>query len=149
MPNMRELARDGQRHARDAGLGGRVGGLADLAFEGGDRRGVDDHAALAIGVRRVRLHDGRGGLVAQERADEVDVHDPREEVAGHGAILAEHAARADDARAVHQQVDAAHGGARGFHGRVHFGLRGDVALGEAGIGAERRCRGLARAFLHI
>ena len=89
----RELARNRQRHAGDAGLGGGVGRLADLAFERGHRRGVDDHAALAVGARRVVLHDGRGGLVAQERADEVDVHDLGEEIAGHRAVLAEHAAR--------------------------------------------------------
>ena len=146
MPNMRELARDRQRHARDRGLGGGVRGLADLAFEGRDRGGVDDHAALAIGGGRVVLHDGRGGLVAQERADEIDVHDAREEIAGHRAVLAEHAARADDAGAIDQQVDAAHGRARGFHGGVHFGFRGDVALGEAALPPSDGRRGLSRAL---
>ena len=145
----RQLARDGQRHACDAGLGRRIGGLADLSFEGGHRRGVHDHAALTIGVGRIQLHDGRGGLVAQESADEVDVYDPGEEISGHRAVLAEHPAGADDARAVHQQVDAAHGGARGFHRAVHLGLGSDVALGEAAIGAERCRRRDSRTFLHI
>ena len=49
----RELARDRQRHPDDAGLRRAVGRLADLAVERGDRRRVDDHAALAVGVRRV------------------------------------------------------------------------------------------------
>ena len=34
--------------ADDAALGGRVGDLADLAVEGGDRGGVHAHAALAV-----------------------------------------------------------------------------------------------------
>ena len=55
----REVARDRQRHADDAALGGRVGGLADLAVEGGDRRGVDDDAALAVGERLEPGHRGR------------------------------------------------------------------------------------------
>ena len=52
MPRGREVARDRQRHADDAALRGRVGGLADLAVEGGDRGGVDDHAALAVARAR-------------------------------------------------------------------------------------------------
>ena len=46
-----ELARRRQRQRRDAALGGGIGRLADLALEGGDRGGVDDHPALAAGVR--------------------------------------------------------------------------------------------------
>src|ERR1043166_2126836 len=42
--------------ARRAGLGRGGGDLADLAVERGDRRGVDDHAALAV-VERLGLHD--------------------------------------------------------------------------------------------
>src|SRR5262249_33309187 len=41
-----EVARDGQRHADDAALPGRVGGLADLAVEGRHRGRVHDDAAL-------------------------------------------------------------------------------------------------------
>ena len=47
----RQFARDRQRHADDAALGGGIGGLADLAVEGRHRGGVDDHAALAGGIR--------------------------------------------------------------------------------------------------
>ena len=42
----REVAGDRQGHADHAALGRRVGGLADLAVERRDRRGVDDDAAL-------------------------------------------------------------------------------------------------------
>ena len=41
----------GQGHADHAALGGRVGGLADLAVEGGDRGDGDDGAALVVGER--------------------------------------------------------------------------------------------------
>ena len=48
----RQVAGDRQRHADDAALGRRVRGLADLALEGGDRRGVDDDAALLADAAR-------------------------------------------------------------------------------------------------
>ena len=48
MPTAREVAGDGQGHADDAALRRRVGGLADLAVEGGDRGGVDDGAPLVV-----------------------------------------------------------------------------------------------------
>ena len=67
-----------------------------------------EQPALAVRGRRVVLHDRRRGLIAQEGADQVDVHDFGEEVAGHRAVLAEHAAGADHAGAIHEQVDAAH-----------------------------------------
>src|SRR6185437_14562976 len=41
-----EVARHGQAHPGDAGFGGRVGDLADLAFEGGDQGGVVVTAGL-------------------------------------------------------------------------------------------------------
>ena len=44
----RQVARGRQRHADDAALRRRVGDLADLPVEGGDRRGVDEDAALAV-----------------------------------------------------------------------------------------------------
>ena len=52
-PQLREIARDRQRHADDAALRGRVGGLADLAVEGRDRGGIDDdtpRSPSAVGV---------------------------------------------------------------------------------------------------
>ena len=48
MPSLDQVARDRQGHADDAALGGRIGGLADLAVLGRDRGGVDDRAALAV-----------------------------------------------------------------------------------------------------
>ena len=43
-----EVARHRERHPGDAGLRRGVRDLADLPLERGDRRGVDDHAALAV-----------------------------------------------------------------------------------------------------
>ena len=51
MPKRAELARRRQGQRDDAALGRGIGGLADLALEGGDRGGRDDDAALAVAVR--------------------------------------------------------------------------------------------------
>ena len=48
---LREFARRRQRQRGNAALRRRIGGLADLALEGGDRRGGDDDAALAVRQR--------------------------------------------------------------------------------------------------
>ena len=45
---LREVARHRQHHRRHRALRGGVGDLADLALEGRDRGGGDDHAALAV-----------------------------------------------------------------------------------------------------
>ena len=52
----REVTGRGERERRDAALRRRVRGLADLPVERGDRRGVDDHAPLAV-RRRARCAD--------------------------------------------------------------------------------------------
>src|SRR4029077_785443 len=130
-PEPGQLARDRQRHPGDRGLGGRVGRLADLSLEGGDRGRVDEQAPFTVRARRVVLHDSRGGLIAQEGADQIDVDDPGEEFAGHRTVLAEHASRADDAGAVDEKIQAAEPAVRGLHGRVHLGFRGYVAAHEA------------------
>ena len=82
------------------------------------------------GARRVVLHEGRGRLVAQEGADQVDVDDLGEELARHRAVLAEHAAGAHDAGAVDEQIEAPEVPMGGVHRRIHFGLRGHVAAQE-------------------
>ena len=116
MPNSRQFPRNGQGHARDARLGGGVGDLTDLAFEGCDRGRVNDHAALAFFIRRVGLHDGRRGFVAQERADEIHADHLLEEIAAHRTVLAQKFSGADDPRAIDQEIDAAQGRARRFNG---------------------------------
>ena len=123
--------------------------MADLTFEGGDRGGVDDDATLTVGIGCVALHDRSGGLVAEESADEVDLHHASEELAGHGPVAAEHAGRTDDARAVHEQVDAAHRRSRRIHRRVDVGLGADITAQETRLRADLRRCGLARAFLDV
>ena len=56
MPMLPRSRAIGQAHARDGGLGRGVGDLPDLALERGDRRGVDDDAALlGLVVDRILL----------------------------------------------------------------------------------------------
>ena len=104
----------GKRHADDARLRGRVGGLADLPVEGRGRRGVHDDAALAVRVRRVLRH--LGGREAQhvEAADQVDLDRLLEDAQVEGpAVLVDGAHRRADARAVHADVEPAEA-RRGF-----------------------------------
>ena len=105
MPDGREIARRRQRHADDAALRRRVGELADLAVERGDRRGVDDHAAVpsasGVGLRDL----GRLERHHVERADQVDANDPIPLTAHvRRAVLADRAYR--DARAGAVDADA-------------------------------------------
>ena len=86
-----ELARRRQRQRGDAALGGRIGGLSDLALEGGHRRGRDDDAALAVGERLDGLHVGGGQPHHVEGADEVDLDDALEVVERHRPVAADDA----------------------------------------------------------
>ena len=63
----------GQRHPDDPALGRRIGDLADLAVEGGDRGSVDAHPALADGPA-ARWRPSRCGQpdADVEGADQVD-----------------------------------------------------------------------------
>lgn len=51
-----EVPGDGERHADDGTLTGRIGGLANLSIVGSDAGSVYDHAASAILVRVVFVH---------------------------------------------------------------------------------------------
>ena len=70
-PAARQIAGGRQREADDAALRRRVGDLADLAVEGGDRGGVDADAALAPVVGLVVDHRGGGEPQDVEGADQV------------------------------------------------------------------------------
>ena len=92
---------DRQRHPDDAALGRRVGGLADLAVEGGDGSGVHDHPALlAVQVRRQHPFRGEPGDI--EGADQVHLDDLAEQVEGKRAVLADHFGRRADPGTVDQ-----------------------------------------------
>jgi hypothetical protein len=131
-PGRREIARRRQRHTGDAGLRRRVGDLADLAVERRDRRGIDDHAALAV-VQRLGLRDRRRGEPHHvERPDQVDADDLLEQlevVRLAGAV--ERARRPADAGARHRDPQRAE-----LRGGCQRGLDlagvGDVGPGERG-----------------
>ena len=131
----REVARGRQRHGDDAALGRRVGDLADLAVERRDRRGVDDHSALAALVELVLLHP-RGGVAHHvERADQVDLDHALERVEVVGPVLVHGALGPADARAADGDPQVA-GLAGGGHGGLHLVGVGDVAELEARPPAE-------------
>ena len=120
----REVARGRQRHPDHAALRGRVGDLADLAVEGRDRGGVDDHAALAAVVGLVGEH--RRGREAQhvEGADQVDRDRDPERLELVRAALAGDLLGPADARAADGDAEVVAGG--GDRGLDLLGL-GDVA----------------------
>src|ERR1700735_32300 len=71
-----QVTRGGDGHADDPALRRRVGDLAGLPLDPGDRRGVDDHAALAIGISRLGpCHRGRPDAHEVEGAGRGDVAD--------------------------------------------------------------------------
>src|SRR5450830_323998 len=70
-----QVARDRQGHAHDAGLGGGVGGLADLTVLRGHRGGVDDGAPVAVGQRGQGEHAGSRLGDAAEGTHQVDLDD--------------------------------------------------------------------------
>src|SRR6185312_4832505 len=115
---------------------GGVGGLADLAVEGGDGGGVDDDPAFgrARGLvgHRIGRGDGLGGQPDDvERADEVDGHDLLEGGQGQDPIASEDLARGGDAGAVDQQAQRGQCGG-GLDGGADLVLVGDVRTGGGG-----------------
>src|SRR6266850_139546 len=131
-----EIASDGQRHADDAALGGGVGGLADLAVEGGDGGGVDHHASLAFLVGLVLCHVRGGEPDAVEGADQVDLDRAREGGEIRGAALAVGFLRRPDARAVDEHVDGTEF-RRGLCERARHLVRArDIARREERVGTQ-------------
>ena len=133
-----QFARHRQGHADHAALRRGVRGLADLPFVGGDRGGVDDDAAFAVGARVVALHLLGAGLGHVEAADQVDHHRGLELRELHRAVAAQHAAGTEDAGAVHRHVQAA-------EEVLRCGDIGDDAGFVGDIGAEIACVGLAES----
>ena len=145
----RELARDRQRHADDAALRRRVGGLADLAVECRHRGGVHDHAALAVLAGRVLGHRLGREPNHVEGADQVDGDDAREVRQRLHAFLAEHAFGRDDAGRVHQAVDPAEGRGGFVDGALGVGLGRHIGLDEPRLRAVRRRLGPARVRVEV
>src|SRR5207248_1991532 len=81
-------------------------GLADLAVERGDAGGVDDHAALAL--HRLLLHHPRRRHADRvEGPDEIDADHALELLERQRAVASYRAAGGGDARAVHEDMQAA------------------------------------------
>src|SRR5947209_10145557 len=68
-PPLPEVAGQRQGQGDAATLRGGIGGLADLPFDPGDRRHVDDQTALAVGTGLVPGHGGRRLADDIEEAD--------------------------------------------------------------------------------
>ena len=105
---LRQLARDRQRHGDDAALGGRIGRLTDLAVIGRDGRRGDHHAALAGRKRLQFRHRRRRQPQHVERADQIDLDHAIEIAERHRAFLADHALGDADAGTVHQHARRRH-----------------------------------------
>src|SRR5829696_2079615 len=103
-----------ERERDDATFGSGVGGLPDLAVEGGDTRSVDDDPALAA-IARLVLGQLDGGETDDiEGAYEVDLHCLREEPQVVHALLPDDLRSRTDPGAVHGPVQ----GTEGLHHRI-------------------------------
>src|SRR6266508_3236719 len=135
-----QIARDGQSHADDAALGGRVGGLTDLAVEGGHRRRIDDHPALAFLIGLILGHVRRGQPDAVESADQIDLDGAREgREVGRPALAKGLLGRAD-AGAVDEDVNGAEARDRRVERDRDLIRAGHVARREHRVLPERRRR---------
>ncbi len=125
-----EVPGDGEGHGDDAAFGGGIGGLADLAFIGGHRSGVDDDAAFLADEVRGGEAGGEFGEDV-EGADKVDGDDLGEfgEVVG-GTFTVHRFGGDADAGAVDEDAGDAVGDFGGFQGLGYGGFVGDVGLEE-------------------
>ena len=146
-----EVAGDGQGHADDAALGGRVGGLADLAVEGGDRGDVDDGAPLAVRRRGsfwlIAVAAMRMQLKVPTRLTSMTfLNTSRSWAEAYCAVLADGAGGPADAGRVDEGPQRAH-----LLGRLDGG-DDLVGVGHVGVGedaADVRGDGLALLVLHV
>ena len=117
-PRLARSRAAGSVEADDAALGGRVGDLADLAVEGGDRGRVDADAALAPVVGLVVDHRRRGEPQHVEGADQVHLDHVVEDLQVVRALLAGGPLRPADPGAADRDPQAALGAGRGVDGRL-------------------------------
>ena len=138
-----------QGHGDDAALRCGIGRLPQLPFEGGHARRIDDHAALAAGIR-LALHHRLGGETDHvEGADQVDVDRPHEAFQPVRPFAPDHLLGRADAGAIDQPVQAAEGGNCRIDGVDRARLTGNVGFDEARIGAKFGRQSLARLTVHI
>src|SRR5258707_444137 len=99
-----QIARRNDGHADDAGLGGRISDLTDLAFVGGDRCSEYANATFAVD-RFILCHAGGCEAQAIEGADQIDPHDGLEFLERSWfAVLFDQPNRAADTSAVDQDA---------------------------------------------
>ena len=101
-----KFTRGRESKADDSGLGGRIRGLSDLPFIGGDRGCVDDHTALAIHFRFVAHHGRRGESQHIEGADQIDGDSLRERHKGVRSVPAHDSLAWCNSRAIHQAMQS-------------------------------------------
>src|SRR5262249_55565992 len=123
-----KLAGDRQGHAGDPGLGGRVRGLADLAFEGGDRSSVNDHTPFALGIRRVLYHEASCEAYDIERPDQVDLDDTLKALQGYWSLPANDPFRSGDPGTIDHNVETAKPLLHLGQGALNIPTLGDVHL---------------------
>src|SRR5450830_392404 len=129
----RQLPRGWQCQAGDRTFGRGIRRLTDLPVKRRHRRGIDDHAALTVGIR-LGFCNGRSGQAQQvEAADQVDVDHLGKAGQPMGAVLAEDLLAAHHTGAVHQPVQATKGRNGGLHGGFASGFLADVRHGAAGV----------------
>jgi acyl-CoA synthetase (AMP-forming)/AMP-acid ligase II len=133
-PQPAEIPGHRQAHARDAGLSRGVGYLPDLPLEGGDRRRVDDDAALPFPVRLVLAHVPGLQPVEVERPDQVELDELAEVGEWQRAVAADGALAETAARGVHRDVQAAVRLGRGFQCRLSsLGVRNVTRVKRGGV----------------
>ena len=129
-PRLGEVAGRRQRESDDAALRRRVGDLADLAVEGGDRGGVDADAALAALVGLVLDHRRGGEPQHVEGADQVHLDHVGEDLEVVRALLGDRPLRPADPGAADRDPQLAVVACRGDRGLDLLGLE-HVRLDEA------------------
>jgi hypothetical protein len=102
-----QLSGGGHGERGDPTFRGGIGGLPDLALEGGNGGRVDDHPALAVGQWLEARHGGRHKAQHVEGADQIDAYHPREVVERHRPPPANDARRRGDAGTVDEEADVA------------------------------------------
>src|SRR5207249_7171924 len=129
--------------------GSRVGWLANLTVEGGDRRGVDDHAALALSIREVLHHEDGCQADDIEGADQIDLDDTLETLQRQGALPANDALSSSDTGAVDHNMDAPKALLHLRQGTLHVCTDRDIGLHEEHIRAKLCYHGIACLNIEI
>ena len=149
-PELRKFTGHGQGHAHDGAFCRAVGHLAHLAFERGNRCGVDDHAAdTVIRDRVVQAHLLCRKARHIEGANLVDLHYFRVLLQGQRSPFTESLARGADAGKVIQHMHCT----ESFHHRVqrllHRCFTGNIDMVISRFPTKTPGDGLSRVIVQI